>query len=94
MAPLTIAVAESQGRAMPARLSVMGSDQRAYAPSDRWIHADDGFDPQRQQEETRYFHCPGRVHRDAAGGYGNRDGMARTRVRAGTVVDKRGLNKG
>ena len=42
-----------------ARISVVGSDNRYYGPNDRWIHADDGFDPVRVPAEVRYFHCPG-----------------------------------
>jgi hypothetical protein len=41
------------------RISVVGSDNRYYGPNDRWIHADDGFDPVRVPAEVRYFHCPG-----------------------------------
>ncbi|MGH8185321.1 MAG: CehA/McbA family metallohydrolase, partial [Steroidobacteraceae bacterium] len=44
---------------VPARISVLGSDQRFYGPADRWMHADDGFDPRVQAGEVRYFHCPG-----------------------------------
>jgi TolB protein len=43
----------------PARISVVGADGRAYAPADRWMHADDGFDRQSQAFENHYFHCPG-----------------------------------
>ncbi|HEX4969627.1 MAG TPA: CehA/McbA family metallohydrolase [Steroidobacteraceae bacterium] len=41
------------------RISVVGSDERYYGPNDRWMHADDGFDPVRVPSEVRYFHCPG-----------------------------------
>ncbi|HEV8332869.1 MAG TPA: CehA/McbA family metallohydrolase [Steroidobacteraceae bacterium] len=41
------------------RISVLGSDDRYYGPNDRWMHADDGFDPVRVPSEVRYFHCPG-----------------------------------
>jgi hypothetical protein len=41
------------------RISVVGSDDRYYGPNDRWMHADDGFDPVRVPSEVRYFHCPG-----------------------------------
>ncbi|MGH8236883.1 MAG: CehA/McbA family metallohydrolase, partial [Steroidobacteraceae bacterium] len=41
------------------RISVVGSDDRYYGPDDRWVHADDGFDPVRVPAELRYFHCPG-----------------------------------
>src|SRR5215475_8462015 len=47
------------GNAVPARISVIGSDGRAYAPADRWMHADDGFDRKLQRFENHYFHCPG-----------------------------------
>lgn len=57
MLPVRIKVTNTQGQRLAARLSVVGSDQRFYGPDDRWLHADDGFDPQRQREETRYFHC-------------------------------------
>jgi Tol biopolymer transport system component len=51
-APLTIDVGS------PARVAVVGSDGRAVAPDDAWMHADDGFDRKRQATETHYFHCP------------------------------------
>lgn len=39
-----------------ARVSVVGSDGRFYAPADAWIHADDNFDRQTRKEEAHYFH--------------------------------------
>ncbi|HEY4367084.1 MAG TPA: CehA/McbA family metallohydrolase [Steroidobacteraceae bacterium] len=57
MVPVRVRATDEQGQAMPARFSVVGSDLRSYGPDDHWVHADDGFDPQRQHEETRYFHC-------------------------------------
>jgi TolB protein len=59
MSQLTIKLSNERGEAVAGRVSVMGSDARAYAPDDAWIGADDGFDPTRQREETRYFHCAG-----------------------------------
>jgi len=56
--PLTIAIADEQGRAVSARIAVIGSDGRAAAPDTVWMHADDGFDRARQRSETHYFHCP------------------------------------
>ena len=44
---------------VPARISVIGSDGRAYAPVDCWMHADDGFDRKLQKFENHYFHCAG-----------------------------------
>jgi TolB protein len=59
MATLTIKLTDEQGKPVSGRVSVRGSDARAYAPDDAWVRADDGFDPSRQIEETRYFHCDG-----------------------------------
>jgi Tol biopolymer transport system component len=55
--PVRIHAIDAKGQTLPARISVVGSDGRFYGPDDHWLHADDGFDPQRQREETRYFHC-------------------------------------
>jgi hypothetical protein len=54
---LMIDVVDSSGVRVPARVSVLASDGRAYAPRDAWMHADDGFDRARQAVETHYFHC-------------------------------------
>lgn len=59
MAPVRIKLTNAKGQTIAARVSVVGSDKRAHAPDQSWLHADDGFDPQRQHEETRYFHCSG-----------------------------------
>jgi hypothetical protein len=50
---------DDSGRALPVRVSVVASDQRAYAPDDAWMHADDSFDRSVQAIETHYFHCAG-----------------------------------
>ena len=55
---LTIAVRDEHGAAA-SRISVIGGDGRAYAPPERWLHADDGFDRSVQPFENHYFHCPG-----------------------------------
>jgi TolB protein len=57
MAPLSITLTDEKGKPMAARVSVRGSDARAYAPVDAWVSADDSFDPATQIEETRYFDC-------------------------------------
>ena len=51
--------ADARPTPIAGRISVIGGDNRYYAPDDRWIHADDGFDPVRVPAELRYFHCPG-----------------------------------
>jgi len=62
---LTVKIVEAypddapMGPTMPARVSIIGSDGRAYAPDGAWLHADDAFDRSVQGLETGYFHCPG-----------------------------------
>ena len=57
-AKLTIDIHDEQGRAVPARVAVVGIDGRAAAPAAAWLHGDDGFDRAIQPIETHYFHCP------------------------------------
>jgi hypothetical protein len=54
---LEIDARDASGKPLPVRVSILASDQRAYAPDDGWIHADDGFDRGLQKTETHYFHC-------------------------------------
>jgi hypothetical protein len=54
---LVLDVIDGAGARVPARVAVLASDGRAYAPHDAWMHADDGFDRARQAAETHYFHC-------------------------------------
>ena len=70
-ARLTIDIRDEQGRSVPARVSVIGSDGRAAAPSGSWMHADDAFDRALQPSETHYFHCPSRCTLDAPAGEGS-----------------------
>ncbi|MFC3814639.1 CehA/McbA family metallohydrolase [Lysobacter sp. GCM10012299] len=56
-ARLQIQVRDGRGRNVPARVSVQGSDHRAQAPAEAWMHADDGFDRALQATESHYFHC-------------------------------------
>jgi len=37
-------VRDEHGKRVPARVSVIAADGRAYAPDNAWMHADDGFD--------------------------------------------------
>jgi len=61
MGKLVIAVADKSGRIVPARVSVVAADGRSYAPDSSWMHADDGYDRQVSDFETRYFHSDGRA---------------------------------
>jgi hypothetical protein len=54
---LVLDIVDSAGRRVPARVSVLAADGRAYAPFSAWMHGDDGFDRARQSMETHYFHC-------------------------------------
>jgi len=56
--PLAIDIVDESGKRTPARIAITGSDGRAAAPEDAWMHADDGFDRKLQRAETHYFHCP------------------------------------
>lgn len=49
----------ASGREVPARVSVVSRDGRAWAPDDAWRHADDGFDRRERRYEAQYFHSPG-----------------------------------
>ena len=56
-AQLRIELRDAADQPLAARLSVLGSDGRHYAPDDAWMRADDGFDRAVQEHETHYFHC-------------------------------------
>ncbi|MBP7369873.1 MAG: CehA/McbA family metallohydrolase [Arenimonas sp.] len=57
MGTITIQIRKETGEQTPARVKVQASDQRTYAPLLSWMHADDGFDRERQKTESQYFHC-------------------------------------
>ena len=54
-----LTVTDTGGALMPARVSVLGSDGRSFAPADAWHHADDGFDRAERRFEYGYFHTTG-----------------------------------
>jgi len=56
-ARLELDIVDEAGRRTPARVAIVASDGRAYAPENAWMQADDGFDRARQPMETHYFHC-------------------------------------
>lgn len=67
-ARLTFDLKDEQGRDVPARVAVLGSDRRAAAPADAWMQADDGFDRSKQTAETHYFNCASRCTLDVPAG--------------------------
>ncbi len=55
MGELALHIADESGRPIHARIAVLGSDGRAYAPDDALMRGDDSFDRDRQEFETHYF---------------------------------------
>ncbi|MGH8215025.1 MAG: CehA/McbA family metallohydrolase [Rhodanobacteraceae bacterium] len=56
-ARLRLDIVDEHGQRVPARVAIVASDGRAYAPVSAWMCADDGFDRKLQSSETHYFHC-------------------------------------
>ena len=56
---LIIKVTDENGNVLPARISVIDSRGKFYAPQNTWIHADDSRYPQHNRFETHYFHTKG-----------------------------------
>jgi TolB protein len=61
MGTLVLHVSAADGSDLPARISVVAADGRAYAPADAWLRADDQLDHSRAPFEIHYFHSPGRA---------------------------------
>jgi Tol biopolymer transport system component len=60
MGRLTITVLDPSGKPTPARISVTGEDQRAYAPDDAWMQAEDNFVRAERPFESHYFDSAGK----------------------------------
>lgn len=56
---LKLDIHDHKGASVAARVSIVASDGRVYAPPDRWLHADDGFDRDHSRTERHYFHAAG-----------------------------------
>lgn len=61
MGRLTITVLDADGRVTAARISVTGADDRAYAPDDAWMEAEDGYVPADAAFESHYFDGSGQA---------------------------------
>ena len=59
MAGFTLKVLDNANKPLAARVFVTGSDGRAYAPDDAWMHADDSFDRSERPFEAHYFDTAG-----------------------------------
>ena len=55
MGELQLSIIDETGKPIPARVAVLGSDGRTYAPDTSLMRADDSFDRDRQDFETHYF---------------------------------------
>jgi TolB protein len=56
VAELELKVVDSKSRPLAARVSIVASDGRGYAPGASWMHADDSFDRNISRTEPHYFH--------------------------------------
>ncbi len=56
---LDLRIVDGDGKPLPARVSIVAADGRAYAPASAWMHADDSFDRDVLRVETQYFHTLG-----------------------------------
>ncbi|MDH5621493.1 MAG: CehA/McbA family metallohydrolase [Gammaproteobacteria bacterium] len=52
-------IVDIYGKPVAARVAVLGSDNRGYAPLDARLHADDAYDRDKGAFETKYFHTDG-----------------------------------
>jgi TolB protein len=59
MGTLSIKVLDALGHSTPARIFLTGADDRAYAPDDAWMHAEDNFVRSERPFEAHYFHTAG-----------------------------------
>ena len=55
MGTLELTVADESGKPIPARIAILGSDGRSYAPDAANVRGDDSFDRDKQDFETHYF---------------------------------------
>ena len=71
MTRLDLRIVDASRQPLPARVSIVASDGRNYAPDNTWVHADDGFDRSIADFETRYFHLQGKAAIDIPAGPAN-----------------------
>ncbi len=56
VANLRLDIVDQAGEPVAARVAIVASDGRSYAPDEALMHADDGFDRNRSEFEAQYFH--------------------------------------
>ena len=59
MGTLELSVTDASGNPVAARISVTGSDERAYGAEGTWMHGNETFDRADLSEEEHYFHLAG-----------------------------------
>jgi len=59
MGTIRLQIVDENGDRTPARVFVTADDQRAYAPRDAWMQADDSFDRRERAFEAHYFKSDG-----------------------------------
>jgi len=59
MGKVRLQVTDTAGRPVAARVFVTAQDDRAYAPDDAWMYADDSFDRREHPFEAHYFDTRG-----------------------------------
>ncbi len=59
MLDFDLKVVDIYGKPVAARVAVIGSDNRSYAPLDARIHSDDSYDRDTGKFEPKYFHTDG-----------------------------------
>ena len=79
---LRVRIEHGPDKSVAGRVSVVGADDRYYGPDDRWVHADDGFDPVRVAGRAALFPLSRRMRGDGAGRRNVRHRVAR----AGTLT--------
>ena len=58
--PLTLSTTDENGKAIPARLSIIDSRGRFLCPPDAWVQADDSR-PSLRATEPHYVHSSGKI---------------------------------
>ncbi|HUI62823.1 MAG TPA: CehA/McbA family metallohydrolase [Steroidobacteraceae bacterium] len=93
---LHVTLRGGDGQPAAARLSVTDASGVFHAPSDAWIHADDGFNRKERPFEAHYFHAQGEatldvpagsIHVEVMQGFGRRLETHELKVKAGETAE-------
>jgi len=93
---LHLTIRGADGRAAAARLSVTDAAGMFHAPSDAWIHGDNGFNRKERSFEAHYFHAQGEatvdvpagaIHVEVMQGFGRRLESHDLKIKAGETAE-------